>query len=322
MMVVRSWAFGVALITSMMMGCATGQAEEATADAAGTNAAPVVQLVPNDTEYTTLTNVTGNGEYDFGFQVGEELYYKIYWGWIPVGKSRIITRWVEKDGKRFISIRFRTRSNSVIRKIYKVDDRFESIIDPETFLPVKFSKKLHEGKQRYHQATTFDHVNKVAIWKSFKKNEEKVLDIESDTRDILTSLYYMRSMKIEEGDHNAFTVMEGEKLYELEVQAHKVERVRTKGFGKVKALKLVPKAKFNGLFVQKGKMTTWGSTDERFVAVRIEGQIPVAKVKIILSEVYGPKEDFWTKKTKKNSKSRAKKEVDEEEVEAALRELD
>ncbi|MFT5241423.1 MAG: hypothetical protein ACI9X0_002404 [Kiritimatiellia bacterium] len=322
MMVSRPCAFCAALIISVMMG----QAERATV--AGTNgasaeaAAPVVQLVPNDTEYTTLTNVTGNGEYDFGFQVGEELYYKIYWGWIPVGKSRIITRWVEKDGKRFIAIRFRTRSNSVIRKIYKVDDRFESIIDPETFLPVKFSKKLHQGKQRYHQATTFDHENKVAHWTSFKKNVEKDLDIESDTRDILTSLYYMRSMKIKEGDHNAFTVMEGEKLYELEVQAHKVERVRTKGFGKVKALKLVPKAKFNGLFVQKGEMTTWGSTDERFVAVRIEGQIPVAKVKIILSEVYGPSDDFWTNTTKENSKSKAKKEVDEEEVEAALRELD
>jgi hypothetical protein len=321
-MLPRPSLFGMVLIASVMMGCASGQAEEATV--AGTNAVStnVVQLVPNDTEYTTLTNVTGNGEYDFGFQVGEELYYKIYWGWIPVGKSRIITRWVEKDGKRFIAIRFRTRSNSVIRKIYKVDDRYESIIDPETFLPVKFSKKLHEGKQRYHQATTFDHVNKVANWTSFKKNIEKVLEIESDTRDILSSLYYMRSLKIKEGDLNKFTVMEGEKLYEFEVQAHKVERVRTKGFGKVKALKLVPKAKFNGLFIQKGEMTTWGSTDDRFVAVRIEGQIPVAKVKIILSEVYGPSDDFWTNTTKENSKSKAKKEVDEEEVEAALRELD
>lgn len=294
------------------------------ANAAETNAAEKVVLEPVITSdiYTTRTNLIGNLGYDFGFTVGEELYYKIYWGWIPVGKSRIITRWVEKDGKNYLAFRYRTRSNSVINKIYRVDDSIESIVDPDTFLPIIFTKNLNEGRHRYYEQTTFDFEKKAAHWRSFNKQREKTYDIEDDSRDLLCFLFYMRNLKIEPEKLKKVKVMADEKLYDLEIQAHKVEKVGTKGFGDVSGLKVEPKAKFQGLFVRKGKMMIWLSDDERAVAVRVEVQIPLAKVKVLLHEVTGPGDDFWIKRTIENRKKGEKDEADEAEVDAALRELD
>ena len=54
--------------------------------------------------------------------MGETLDYRIYWGVIPVGSSRVTTEWIEEDGRTLIAIRFRTKSNDVLSKIYPVDD--------------------------------------------------------------------------------------------------------------------------------------------------------------------------------------------------------
>ena len=52
---------------------------------------------------------------------------------VSVGTCRITTQWVEEDGRTLLAIRYRTRSNKVIAVIYPVDDKIESIVDPETF---------------------------------------------------------------------------------------------------------------------------------------------------------------------------------------------
>src|SRR5210317_34638 len=92
---------------------------------------------------------------DIWFPVGEQLFHKIYWGFIPVGKSVTTTRTVEREGKEYIQIRIRTRTNSFFDRIRKVDDIVESIVDPETFLPVSFSRRMIRRKETCHEHTVF-----------------------------------------------------------------------------------------------------------------------------------------------------------------------
>ncbi len=131
----------------------------------------------------------------------------------------------------------------------------------------------------------------------------------------------MRSLDFKEGETRFVEVMADEKLYDLEVKAQEIETVKTKTFGEVKALKLEPKAKFQGLFVRKGRMITWGSLDDRFVAVKIVAKIPLASVKVLLTEVHGPGDDRWTRETAAMLKDKGR-DAEEEDVEAALKELD
>lgn len=261
-----------------------------------------------------------DGAPDVGFPVGEELIYKVYWGFIPVAKTRIATRWVERDGRLLLNIRYRTRSNKVIATLYPVDDRLEALIDPDGFLPVEFVKNMREGRHHYHEVTTFDFQNNLARWEDKKGKKVEEFPIDADTRDIVSFMYYMRAARLKPGQTREFRVMADERIYDLTLKAGKSEKVKVNRFGRVSCLKVEPEAQFDGLFVRKGKVTLWISDDERYLCTRLVGSVPVASIKVCLVEVHGPGDDAWVRKTRKIV-GKGKSKTDPE-VEKALRELD
>ena len=100
------------------------------------------------------------------FPVGEKLIFGIRWGLVPVGQAVAWTEWVEENGRWLIAIRLRTKTNKVLSAMYPVDDFVESIVDPVTFLPLRFVKKINEGGTHVDQLTQFDHAARKAVWES------------------------------------------------------------------------------------------------------------------------------------------------------------
>jgi len=231
-----------------------------------------------------------------GFAVGEEIFYNIYWGVIPVGQARITTAWIEENGRRLLAIRYRTRTNRVVAKLYPVNDRIEAIIEPTTFLPVRFEKDLKEGRHRIHEVTTFDYQKLKGHWTSLTKDKTKAFDIEPDTRDIVTFMYYMRSQEFRVGEQSHYRVMSDEKLFDLYFDVKAAEPITLEGYGRVPSLRIAPRAEFEGLFVHKGAMTLWVSTDARKICTQMKAQVPVASIRVLLAAVQGPGDDAWIKR--------------------------
>lgn len=242
------------------------------------------------------------------FPVGEELVYNAYWGVIPVGQTRITTKWVEQDGRTLLLIRYRTKSNRVIATLYPVDDIIETLIEPTKFLPMRFEKNLKEGRSRHHEITTFDHATLKGQWRSVLKGKTKEFDIEPDTRDLVSFMYYMRSQTFRDNEQSHYRVMADEKIYDLYLQAKGVESVKLDGYGRVPSLRLEPQAQFQGLFVRKGKMTVWVSRDPRMLCTQVKAVVPVANVRILLVDVNGPGDDQWTKRSPKDEDVGVEKE--------------
>lgn len=236
---------------------------------------------------------------EFWFPVGEELVYDVYWGVIPVGEARVWSEWVRRDGRVLLALRFQTLSNKVIASIYPVNDKLETLVDPATFLPVRFEKNMQEGRHRYHEITLFDHTNLTAHWRSLIKNKSRQFPIEPDTRDIATFMYYLRKRPVHEGEHH-YRVMADEKIYDLYLKVAAQEMVKLDNFGRIPCSRIEPDAKFDGLFVRKGKMTLWVSRDARCISTRITASVPVADVKIVLRAVRGPGRDEWIRRSPKD----------------------
>lgn len=232
--------------------------------------------------------------------VGERLIYRVYWGIIPVGLAVASTEWLEEGGRRLVRIRFRSRTNRVLEKIYPVDDIIESVIDPVTLLPVRFEKNLSEGSHRYHEMTTFDHTNNIAHWKSLRSGRTKTFPIRPDTRDIPSFMYFMRSHTFTPGSREHHVVMADEKTYDLWINVGKPDTVDLPVYGAVKCLTAEPEAAFDGVAVRKGRIWMWISRDSRCVATRVVLSIPVATAKIILHEVQGPGNDTWVIKAREH----------------------
>jgi hypothetical protein len=244
-----------------------------------------------------------DGSTGLWFPVGEFLDYRIYWGVIPVGSSHVTTEWITEDGRSLIAIRVRTKSNHVLSTMYPVDDFLEAIIDPETFLPVRFTKRLSEGRYRADETTTFDHKNLKATWISRLNHKVEEYKIDPDTRDIITFMYYMRRKQFEPYTVTKYRVMADDKIYDLTVKAQNLEPVSLDHFGKLSCLRFEPEAKFGGLFVRKGRMWMWVSQDPRRIATKISAEVPVASISLWLDQVGGPGDDFWVKKESAKSKA-------------------
>ena len=235
------------------------------------------------------------------FPMGETLDYQIYWGVIPVGSSHVTTEWTREDGRTLIAIRFRTKSNSVLSKMYPVDDFLEALIDPNTFLPVRFTKRLSEGRYRANEITTFDHKNLKAMWTSTLSRKVAEQKINPDTRDVITFMYYLRRKQFEPNTVTKYRVMADDKVYDLIVKTQDVEPVSLDNYGKVPCLRFEPEAKFGGLFVRKGRMWMWVSQDPRRIATKISAKVSVGSITLWLDQVGGSGEDFWITKDKKKS---------------------
>jgi len=232
---------------------------------------------------------------NFWFPVGEELVYHAHWGLFYVAETRTTVNWTNHQGRDLLVVRIRTKSNAVISTIYPVDDLVETLIDPHTFLPVSFAKTLNEGRYHTDEITEFDHAAGKAYWHNRKKNERREFAIESDTRDIVSLMYWLRREPFKPGQTREFRVMADEKLYDLFVRVMANEELDNESYGAIKTSRIEPDAAFQGLFVRKGKLTLWVTRDERRIMAKVLAVIPVANVRIHLAEVLGPGNDGWVK---------------------------
>lgn len=252
-------------------------------------AVPVVRASPTGTNAPVRPT--------FWFPVGEELVYTVYWGIVPVGESRLITRWVTHEDEERLSIYYRTRSNKVIATVYPVDDVIESVIDPATFRPLRFTKNLKEGRHRYNEETTFDYELMQADWRSHVTMAGRRYPIEEDTRDLLCFMYHLRKAGFSKGQKQSHKVMADEKIYDLTIEVgDKKKRIKIDDYGKISCLKLTPKAEFDGLFVRNRDITMWVSDDPRHLVTKIIADLPFANIRAVLSKVNGPGDDFWGQK--------------------------
>lgn len=245
------------------------------------------------------------------FPVGEQIFYKIQWGVWIVAETKVASEFIEEDGRELLAIRVTTHTRSILSVFYPVDDFIESVVDPVTFLPIRFTKRLSEGRYRLHEITTFDHKARTAHWRHLLKNDSKDFAIDADTRDLISFMFYMRSQKFEPGKHYEFRVMADEKLYDLLVETRDIETLDIGNYAKIRSLKLDPEAKFQGLFVRVGKLEVWISDDKRCLCVRAIAKAPViGTIRLLIDRVEGPGEDYWTHPGNPNYTQKARNPVE------------
>lgn len=241
-----------------------------------------------------VTTVAQSNEFLRTYPPGEKLTYRLYWGVLPVGSASLSTDWIDYEGRRLLALRAYAKTTSVLDYIYPVSDWVESVVDPETMLPVRYVQKLREGKHRRDDTIVFDHAARIAYWHSGLTGASNTIPIQAESRDVLSFVYFMRSKGMDIGEQRTSRVIVDNKTYDLEVTALGREPIDVDPYGKVECLKLEPKAKFGAIFVRKGKVMSWFSADPRRICVRVTGKVPVANVKACLLTVEGPADEFWS----------------------------
>jgi hypothetical protein len=207
-----------------------------------------------------------------------------------VGWAEFKTRWITENGRKLLALRAVARTNWVADKIYPVDDEVETIVEPDTFLPLRHTCRIREAQHRRHDRILFDHGRKRAQWMSLAQGKQQEIAIESDSRDVLSLAYFMRSKEFKVGQQEKFRVAVDNKLYELAVTGLSVEKLDVGGLGRTECIKVEPRAKFGEIFVRKGRIWLWFSNDRRHLCALMGVRLAVASLKAVLTGVETPAE--------------------------------
>ncbi len=220
------------------------------------------------------------------FASPERLHYSISWVGIPVGESTLTSQGIVDEGAGMIyHFASTANSNHVLRLLYPVKTKIDSVVDPEHFVPIRYTMKGRQGFQTRTRELRFDQVNHAV---------ELIMDGQSRTyptvaavQDPLSALYYYRlTATMQPGEVVRIPVHDRKRPKEIIVTAGPVERVVTDA-GTFQAVRLKIKQEEEGIFLHEGDITVWITTDDRRLPVRLEGRVTIGTVAAELEDYSG-----------------------------------
>ena len=235
-----------------------------------------------------LSSIIAYSQNDFcsarntAFQDGEKLtfraYYNLNFVWISAGNAVFTTEADEMNGHKVYHITGNGKTSKSYEWIYKVRDKYETYIDRETMLPLRFVRHVNEGGFKINQDVTFYPKKGEAV------SDKKTYTIPKCTQDVLSTIFYARNIdynKYKPGDKIPFNMFLDDKVYPLYIKYVGKERITTK-MGTFNAIKIVPLLIQGTIFKDGEKMTVWISDDENHIPLRVDSPILVGSVKVDL----------------------------------------
>lgn len=217
------------------------------------------------------------------FKIGETLTYEVNFSKLifsgTIGELKLFvskpTDSSNSSGPEMLELKAEAVSKGFFPALFgvKVKDRYVSLVNLTDFGVHASTKLLDEGKVHREQKSV---VNREAGRVTFtdrdltkEKSEPKVKERPSPSwvQDLLSSIYFVRTQPLKEGDVIPVPVSDGGEVYNIEVVAGKREEIKTNA-GKFKAIQLNAKV-FDGRYIRRsGEMLVWVTDDFQRVPLR------------------------------------------------------
>jgi len=229
---------------------------------------------------------------NFPFSRGEYLKYRLFYdswatSWITAGYGtmEIDTAWAYVNGQRAYHIKVTGNSAGIFNMFYKVRDRFESFMDEDELISLKFIRYTREGKYKRDDQIIFDHRNLKA------HSTRAVKGITPGIQDIVSAFYRMRTYDFDTAEINDEYYMDfflDDSLYHSKIIFLGRETVKTE-FGKIECLKFKPQVAVGEIFQEPYPMELWVSDDENKIPIIGKSGVYIGSVTLELVDFRGLK---------------------------------
>jgi hypothetical protein len=234
------------------------------------------------------------------FKNGERIVFKVYYNmnpfWIHAGDAQFVVNSELLENKKVFHITGIGKTAKSYDWFFKVNDKYESIIDQETLLPHRFIRNVNEGGYKIYNYVSFNH----AIGKAVSTNG--TFAIPHCVQDVLSAIYFARNIDYNQykpGAKIPFSMFLDDKVYDLYIRYVGKQEIETK-YGKFRAIKIMPLLIDGTIFKGGEKMTVWVSDDANHIPVRIESPILVGSIKVDMMGYENLNNPFTSLISKKN----------------------
>lgn len=212
------------------------------------------------------------------FKIPEKFVYDLAWTGISAGTA---TLEFVNHGER-MKIVSTARSADWVSLFYTVEDRVESIQTKNNPLrsraqPVNYRMKIREGKHRKDKEVIFDADKNRAVYIDHLNNEKKEFDLPLTVFDPLSGFYQVRTLKLAVGETVYVTVFDSKKVWNVEVQVLRKERVKLPS-GTFNTVVIKPLMKSEGIFSRKGDIFIWLTDDPKHIPVKMQTKAAVGSI--------------------------------------------
>jgi hypothetical protein len=213
-----------------------------------------------------------------GFGEGEKLVFSVQYGIVSAGSASLEVRNVAfLDSASCYRIVSNARTNDVFSVFFKVRDRFESYLDTTHLYSRRYEKHVREGKYKRDNVVDFDQRRHVAI------HQDQEIPIAPRTQDVLSALYYVRTLPLEVGQSISVANHTDGKNYPLVIKVLREETV-TVDAGTFDCIVVEPILRGPAVFTQKGRLTVWFTNDRYKLPVLMKSAVVIGSVAAVLKE--------------------------------------
>lgn len=221
------------------------------------------------------------------FKPGEELNYRLKYGWFTGAEAhlRVEESDTKFEGKPAWHIIADGKTAGSFDVFYKVRNRYESYINPNTLLPYQYTEDRHEAKYKHTDKVVFDHqAGKITANKGVFPFKGKVFDFPS-------AYYFARCLdisKLKIGDKFELQYFLEDGIHTLGITYAGKEKAECP-LGTFNCLKFSPTIIPGRIFKKDSKLYLWISDDDNRIPVKAHVGLIVGSVTMELTNAKGLK---------------------------------
>ncbi len=218
-------------------------------------------------------------------KTGENVVYDVEYAGLTIGKVAMSVGPQDKiQGRSVYHMSARLKSAPFYSYIYEIDDKVETFVDMEKFLPIKFSLIQNESNKVVNDLQLFDW-DKSKTYFRYKKvkngqasYKKKDVVIPKYFQDSFSAIYFMRSLPLKIGDKYQFPVVTRGKIWLMDIKIDNIETIDTE-IGKKESIKAEVVTRYEGDVVKKGVMTFWLSNDSQKLLLKFKAEVKIGSIR-------------------------------------------
>jgi hypothetical protein len=229
------------------------------------------------------------------YQSGEYLKYTLKYGFITGGYVSFSVSDTLWNGRMAHEVVLQASTSGFVDVVFKLRDRYTSIIDTVTHQPLKSVRDIREGGYRYYNEVTYDYASVVEDSIQIHSQKSGVVQVPVYIQDILSAFYYARRFDfnddMESGEVLSYVCYFGDEIFTLRIRYMGVEMIDTK-YGQMECYLFHPVTEVGRMFKTEEDLKVWISRDDNRIPVKVKVNLKVGSFTCELDEFKGLRNPF------------------------------